>query len=275
MNCVSTAEHIVILSISFLQNTLSPNPVAAAAGVNFSSVRQVHVSAAVGGMIGSGVRNQVVMSPRGPLIMAQTIPPTAAATPNISSELKSVPALGKGVVGPVFGVNVINSAASQSCLTTSTAVSRGPVVSVSQASMTLPASMETAAESTATSSSQVAQTTTTVTVTTSACSLATTTATTVHAALPLTTTINVLPHISASSWEHKLQSSPLGSQSSDLDAKEESGRGSMSPSTPSTAASTSTHESMSGDCGKMDGGTVKVPYSWRRVVENGTVVYFR
>lgn len=225
--------------------------------------------------MGGGVRNQVLMSPRGQLILTQTIPSAAAATLNMGSELKNTQSAGKGVVGPVFGVNISSSAVSQSCLTASTAVSRSPAISVSQVNVTLPTSMEISAESAATSSSQVALTTTTITVTTSACSLSTTTATTVHTSLPLTTTISVLPHVSTSSWERKLQSSPDGSQTSDMDAKEESGCGSMSPSTPSTAASTSTHESMSGDCGKMEGGTVKVPYSWRRVVENGTVVYFR
>ena len=263
----------MILTLSFVQNTLSPNP----AGINLSGVRPVHVSAAVGGMMGGGVGSQVVMSPRGQLIMTQTIPSAAAASLNVGGDLKSVqPPVGKGVVGPVFGVSVTNTPASQSCLTASTAVSRSAAVPVSQISITVPTGREIPAEGAAASSIQLALTTTTVTVTTSACSLAATTATTVHTSLPLTTTISVLPQVSASSWEDKLQSSPDGSPAWDVDGKEESGRGSMSPSTPSTTASTSTHESMSGDCGKMEsGGTVRVPYSWRRVVENGTVVYFR
>ena len=102
-----------MLTISLVQNTLSPNP----AGINFPGMRQVHVSTALGGVMGGGVRNQVLMSPRGQLILTQTIPSAAAATLNMGSELKNTQSAGKGVVGPVFGVNISSSAVSQSCLT--------------------------------------------------------------------------------------------------------------------------------------------------------------
>lgn len=322
------------------KNTLSPNQVAATS-VNFSTVRQVHISSAVGGVVGGGMRNQVVMAPRGQMIMAQPVPALSAATFSVSCGVKALqPAMEKAVsstatastpgcltllstgaaerpVSALQGCLTVSSclpvptatvdryvASTQSCLAAPLtgvvplmtvglkpalcpaikvsiassgsevrqAGSVGPGVAASSGVMTSAGTVVPASGNS--TSSQVSMTTTTVTVTTSICSLPTTKATTVHTSSPVVTSISVLPQIcSTSLCDHNHQASL---QMSDHDAKEESGRCSMSPSTPSAAASTS----LSGDCGstgdhgKAEYGTIKVPYSWRRMVKNSEVLYF-